>query len=89
MTLKLRVLGWEAKILVLMSVRRSGVREYSVERARRMSFLASVAMVLLVVLEWEEWSEAEEDVEEERRRRPGGDSLEESSGEGSRCWVRC
>jgi hypothetical protein len=51
MALKLRVLGWEAKILLLMSVRRRGVREYSVERARRMSFFARVAVVLLVWLE--------------------------------------
>ena len=45
MVLKLRVLGCEAKILVEMSVRRRGAREYSVERARRMSFLARVEVV--------------------------------------------
>jgi hypothetical protein len=51
MALKLRVLGCEAKILLLISVRRRRVREYSVERARRMSFFASVVVVLLVWLE--------------------------------------
>ena len=88
MALKLRVCGWFAKILLLMSVRRSGVRAYSVERARRTSFLARVVVLLLVRAEWEDVSEAaaDEEDEEERRRRRGGDSLEELSGEGSRCW---
>ena len=85
MALKLRVLGWLAKIFVLMSVRRRGVREYSVERARRTSFFARVAVLLLVWAEWEEVSEAEDEGDERRRQR-GGDSLEEFSGEGSRCW---
>jgi hypothetical protein len=88
MVLKLRV-GWEPKTLVLMSVRRRGVREYSVERARRMSFLARF-WVAPAALELESGSELEavEEEDEERRRRWGGDSFEESSGEGSRCWAR-
>ena len=74
MALKLRVLGWEAKILLLMSVRRRGVREYSVERARRTSFLAKgwvVVVVLLIALGLESGEEldAEEDEKEEERRR--------------------
>jgi hypothetical protein len=85
MAFKLRLFDWEAKILVLMSVRRRGVREYSVDMARRTSFFARVAVVLRVWLAWEEWSEAEGEEEGERRRRRGGDSFEESSGEGSRC----
>jgi hypothetical protein len=87
MALKLRVC-WEAKTLVLMSVRRSGVREYSVERARRMSFLARF-WVAPAALELESGSELEaEDAEDgERRRRWGGDSSEESAGERPRCWA--
>jgi hypothetical protein len=87
MVLKLRVLGCEAKILAEMSVRRRGVREYSVERARRMSFLARAAVVLFVLTFVSESVLDAEDDEEERRRRRGGDSFV-SSGEGSRCWRR-
>ena len=87
MVLKLRVLGCEAKILVEMSVRRRGVREYSVERARRMSFLARVEVVLFALGFVSESVLDAEDDEEERRRRRGGDSFESSS-EGSRCWRR-
>jgi hypothetical protein len=88
MSLNLRV-GWEAKALALMSARRRGLRAYSVERARRMSLLARFWAVP-AALEFESASELEaEDAEdEERRRRCGGDSSEEPSGEGSRCWLR-
>jgi hypothetical protein len=82
--LKLRALGCEAKILVEISVRRRGVREYSVERARRMSFLARVEVVLFVLEFVSESVLDAGDDEEERRRCRGGDSFV-SSGEGSRC----
>jgi hypothetical protein len=84
MVLKLRPLGCEAKILVEISVRRRGVREYSVERARRMSFLARVEVALFVLGFVSESVLDAEDDEEERRRRRGRDSFA-SSGEGSRC----
>lgn len=65
------------------------MREYSVERARRMSFLARF-WVAPAALEFESGSELEaEDAEdEERRRRWGGDSFDESAGERPRCWAR-
>jgi hypothetical protein len=84
MVLKLRLLGCDVKILVEMSVRRRGAREYSVERARRMSFLARVEIVLFALGFISASVLDAEDDEEERRRRRGGDSFE-SSGDGSRC----
>jgi len=61
-----------AGILVLTSVRRRGVREYSVERARRTNFFARLAVELEVEFIPDE-AEASEAEEEERRRRWGGD----------------
>lgn len=87
--LKLRFDGVEARTLVEMSVRRRGVRAYSVERARRMSFLAKVVVEeaeMLFVWVSEETEAAGED-EEERRRRRGGEASLELSSEGSRCWL--
>ena len=79
--LKLRPM---AGILVLTSLRRRGMREYSVERARRTSFFARLEVLVEVVRVSEDAEAADEDEDEERRRRWGGAVSEESSS--SRCW---
>ena len=74
------------RILEEMSLRRRGVREYSEERARRMSFFTRLSTEKALVLVWVSASEleSEESSEEERRRRVGGEPSEESR-EGSLC----
>ena len=73
------------RILEEMSLRRRGVREYSAERARRMSFFTRLSSEEAVVLVWVSASEPEaEESEDERWRRAGGEASEESE-EGSLC----